>query len=319
MSNKGAFLIQSSGKTAEHWTTSFPYRTYADEVIKHGYYRNESWDVKKRDQDFGKVNVGGYILHYCTNDVEDYPGQIKNIFEVVSIEKIEDDIEKALKIKKITKDEATNLAKSPHVIKLRLHTTLNKGLKLSLIRKWVQNGILSKAMNNCGRLGFNICEVDWKDYETIIEWNRNQPHEPPLALGAMLEEDLRHYIAGLPKLEPFFGENYKGYKLFQEPDGQITGELYDTKTIGQIDLLYQNEYGDLLVIELKRTEDTSDKAVGQIARYLGWVREHLANTKKAEGILVARSASEELHYAIKALKDCKFFTYEIQFKFTLVK
>jgi hypothetical protein len=66
---------------------------------------------------------------------------------------------------------------------------------------------------------------------------------------------------------------------------------------------------------LKRTEDTADKAVGQVARYLGWVSEHLADTKKVEGLLVTRSASEELRYAVKALKHCKLLNYEIQFKF----
>jgi RecB family endonuclease NucS len=70
------------------------------------------------------------------------------------------------------------------------------------------------------------------------------------------------------------------------------------------------------VVELKGTEDTPDKAVGQIARYIGWVQENVGKDKKVEGILVARSASEELKYATKALKQCKLFTYEIQFKFS---
>jgi len=318
MSVKQVFLIQSSGKTAEHTAVTFSDRTYADEVIKHGYYRHESWDTKTRDQDFGKVKVGDYVLHYCTTDVESYPGQIKNIYEVVSIGRIDDDIEDALKKGDISKEEAERLAGFPHVLRLRPHTTLNRGVELSLIRKWVEGGNLSTAMNNCGRLGFNICEVDQKDYERIIEWSESQPPEPPSALGALLEEDLRHHVASLPTLESVFGEDYKGYKLFEESDGRITGELYDTKVVGQIDLLYQDEDGDLVVIELKRTEDTSDKAVGQIARYLGWVRENLGKTKKVEGLLVARSANEELKYAIKALKDCRLFMYEIQFKFTQV-
>jgi len=318
MNKKRVFLIQSSGKTAEHMTTTFSDRTYADEVTKHDYYRHESWDTKARDQDFGKAKVGDYILHYCTGDVESFPGQIKNIYEIVAVEGIESDIETALRKGKITKQEAEQLRKSPHVLRLRLRTTLNKGLELAQIRKWVEEEVLSSAMNNCGRLGFNICEVDPKDYETIIEWNKTQPPVPSQPLGALLEEDLRHYIANLPTLEAVLGEQYKGHKLYKEPDGRITGELYDTRIVGQIDLLYQNENGDFLVIELKRTEDTSDKAVGQIARYLGWVHENLGKNKKVEGLLIARSASEELKYAVNALKNCKLLTYEIQFKFTPV-
>jgi RecB family endonuclease NucS len=64
-------------------------------------------------------------------------------------------------------------------------------------------------------------------------------------------------------------------------------------------------------VELKRTEDTADRVVGQIARYLGWVSENLAGAKKVEGLLVARSASEELRYAARSLKHCKLFNYEI--------
>jgi len=315
MEKKGVFLIQSSGKVAQHATITFSDRTYADEVIKHGYYRNETWDIKKRDQDFRKLNIGSHVIQYCTNDVESNPGQIKYIYEVVGLEKIDTDVDKALQKNIISQEEADRLKKEDHIIKLKLHIILKKGLELSLIRKWVEEKQLSPSMNNCGRLGFNICEVDGGDYQTIIEWNKNQVPEPPSALGALLEEDLRRYIVELPSLELIWGSKWKNYQLFTEANGQVIGELFDTRTVGQIDLLYQNSLGDLLVVELKRTEDTSDKAVGQIARYLGWVQENIGKDKKVEGILVARSASEELKYAVKALKACSLYIYEIQFKF----
>jgi len=84
-------------------------------------------------------------------------------------------------------------------------------------------------------------------------------------------------------------------------------------------LLYQNDAGDFLVIELKRTDDIADKAVGQIARYIGWVQENIGKSKNVKGLLVVRSASEELKYAVKALKNCELFTFEIQFKFNRVE
>jgi len=315
MAEKRAFLIQSSGEMAKHETVTFSDRTYADEVCTHGYYRHETWDTKTRDEDFGKVRRGDYVLQYCTSDVETYPRQIRNMFEVVDVERIDDDIQKALAKGRITKEQAERLDKAPHVIRLRTHLVLNKGLELPLIRKWVEEGVLSRAMNNCGGRGFNICEVQWNDYEEIVEWNKSQPPEPGVTLGDMLEEEVRGYVASMPTISQMFGEEYNGYRLYREPDGRVTGELYDTGTVGVIDLLYQNDAGDFLVVELKRTEDTADKVVGQIARYLGWVSENLAGTKKVEGLLVARSASEELRYAVRALKHCKLLNYEIQFKF----
>jgi hypothetical protein len=134
MVEKRVFLIQSSGTMAEHETVTFSDRTYADEVRVHGYYRHETWDNKTRDQDFGKAKEGDYVLQYCTNDVETYPRQIRNIFEVVDVERIEDDIQKALARSRITKEQAERLGKAPHVIRLRTHLVLNKGLELPLIR-----------------------------------------------------------------------------------------------------------------------------------------------------------------------------------------
>ena len=73
-----------------------------------------------------------------------------------------------------------------------------------------------------------------------------------------------------------------------------------------------------MVVELKRAEDTSESAVGQIARYLGWVEENFAKENRVQVLLVVRSASKESRYAVKALKDCELATYEVIFRFDAV-
>ena len=73
------------------------------------------------------------------------PGQIRNIYEVVALEKIDDDVDKALKKGTIDKEEADQLKKQPHIIRLRLHFALKKGLELSLIRKWVEDNMLYES------------------------------------------------------------------------------------------------------------------------------------------------------------------------------
>ena len=315
MEEKQVFLIQQSGKPAEHPTISFPDRTYAEEAIKYRYYRHEYWDVKKRDQDFGRVKVGDYILAYYTGDVEAGPSQIKYIYEVTKIEEIpEEDINNALEQGRISNEEADRLRKAPHILRLKVHQKLKRGLELSLIRQWFQEGKLSENMNNCGKLGFNICQVSYEDFKTIIEWDQKVPE--PISLPEPPEETLRRYIISKP-LEQILGPDYGDFKLYEDPEGNI-GELYNTP-IGQIDVLFQNEKTeDFLVVELKRTRDTSDRAAGQIARYLGWVRENLAKEKDAYGLLIAHSASEELKYAIKALKNCRFATYKVTFEIKVV-
>ncbi len=318
MDEKQVFLVQSSGKPASHYTVEFDERTYADEVSKHFYYRHEDWELKKRDVEFGNARPGDLVLHYCTGDVESNPSRIKNIYEVASLEKIENDIDSAIKKGDISEDEAERLKQYPHVMRLRPHISLKRGLELSLVRRWVTEGKLSETMNNCGRLGFNICQIDMADYEAIVKWDNEQLPELPTPVAAILEEDLRHYIAEQPSLG-IFGRAFTSYKLYSDDSGR-TGELFDTRTVGQIDLLFQDEErGDFLVMELKRTEDTSDSAVGQIARYMGWVGENIAQGNKVRGLLVVRSASEELRYAVKAIRDCRLATYDLVFKFKVTQ
>lgn len=313
------FLIQSSGSPAEHSIFSFSDRTFADEVMKHLYYRHENWHISSRDRDFGKVKLGDYVLHYCTGDVESNPRQIRNLYEVIGIEKIEEDVSLSLRQGKITKEQAESLIQHPHILRLKLHLSLRRGLELSLIRTWVGEGRLSKKMKNCGQLGFDICQVEKTDYDSIVEWNKSLPAEPSVTIGSIMEEEVRRYVAALESLEAVLGPTYAGYKLYSGEDGK-TGELYDTEVVGEIDLLYQNqESGDFLVVELKRTEDTSDSVVGQIGRYLGWVGDNLAKERNVRGLIIVRSASEELRYAVKALRDCQLATYDLVFRFHAVR
>jgi len=54
-----------------------------------------------------------------------------------------------------------------------------------------------------------------------------------------------------------------------------------------------------LVVELKRN-DTSDSVVGQVLRYMGWIRQHLADPgDEVHGLIIAREGDEALHYASK--------------------
>jgi hypothetical protein len=205
MEEKHVFLIQQSGKKpAEHLATEFSDRTYADEAIKYGYYRNDMWDVKKRDQDFGKVKVGDYILAYYTGNVEESPNQIRCIYEVTEIEKIPDEeIDRAVGQGRISEDDADRLRKNPHVLRLKVHRKLKRGLELSLIRQWVDDGKLSKGMNYCGRLGFNICQVSYEDYKAIIEWDQKVVTPPPPLPS---HNEIRDIISEIGKFEGWISE-----------------------------------------------------------------------------------------------------------------
>lgn len=70
---------------------------------------------------------------------------------------------------------------------------------------------------------------------------------------------------------------------------------------------------DFVVLELKRGK-SSDAAVGQVLRYMSWVRENLTSPgQKVRGIIIARDADEALRYAVKAVPDVDILTYRVDF------
>lgn len=84
--------------------------------------------------------------------------------------------------------------------------------------------------------------------------------------------------------------------------------------IGRIDLLARHRQdGRWLVVELKR-DQTSDATVGQVLRYMAWVRRHLAgNGEEVEGLVITRSADKGLCYALTETPGVAVQLYEVDF------
>ena len=67
-------------------------------------------------------------------------------------------------------------------------------------------------------------------------------------------------------------------------------------------------------MELKRGRP-SDKVVGQVARYMGYVSSHLAEPGQAvDGLIVAHESDDALRYAVSALPGLALMTYEVSFE-----
>jgi len=69
-----------------------------------------------------------------------------------------------------------------------------------------------------------------------------------------------------------------------------------------IDLLAQDSMGTLVVLELKK-RSASDQVFGQLCRYVGWVREHLAGGRQVRGIIIAKELDDHLRYALRAIAE----------------
>ncbi len=79
---------------------------------------------------------------------------------------------------------------------------------------------------------------------------------------------------------------------------------------GRLDLLCRDTNGSLVVVELKRMQGT-DRVVGQIARYMGWLKETYP-TEKVRGIIVVAKKDQALSYAIKAVPDVQVKEFKLQ-------
>jgi restriction system protein len=88
---------------------------------------------------------------------------------------------------------------------------------------------------------------------------------------------------------------------------------------GQIDILaVSKDKKRLLVIELKR-DRASDVVVGQLLRYIGFVKEEIAEKDQiVEGAIIALEDDPKLRWALAAVPNVTFYRYEISFKLVKV-
>ncbi|MEJ8756244.1 endonuclease NucS domain-containing protein [Pontibacter sp. H259] len=102
-------------------------------------------------------------------------------------------------------------------------------------------------------------------------------------------------------------------RLFQDETGR-DGKEYPTG-VGPIDILTTDENGDFVVFELKLSRGM-DRALGQLLRYMGWVKANLAHGKQVRGIIVANKMDEKLKYAVTITPDVSLYEYEMKFDLT---
>ena len=103
----------------------------------------------------------------------------------------------------------------------------------------------------------------------------------------------------------------KRLRLYRDSENR-DGVEYQTAT-GPLDILAVDDTGNFYVLELKLSHGP-DKAMGQLMRYMGWVRQHLANGREVHGVIVAKNMSERLRYAALAVPGVTLLEYEVNFK-----
>jgi restriction system protein len=123
-------------------------------------------------------------------------------------------------------------------------------------------------------------------------------------------------------LEEFIVSNFKAifkgklhiYEEAEQADGEDGpgGQQYPTD-IGPIDILAVEESKSFVVIELKKGRP-SDQVVGQILRYMRWVKRHLCKDGQGgKGLVVCRDPDPKLTYAAEMINNVEVRYYSVSF------
>lgn len=162
-----------------------------------------------------------------------------------------------------------------------------------------------------------IRQIPDVDFETIaggspatlasqLQATRDLESESEFALETHLEQFME---ANWPSIN--FGARLRLFALDDESGRQFPAGPWS------IDFLCEDvDTHDLVVIELKRGK-TSDAVVGQLLRYMSWVRKNVAREgQTVRGVIVARAVDDALRYAVMNLQDVTVLTYRVDFKLT---
>lgn len=133
----------------------------------------------------------------------------------------------------------------------------------------------------------------------------NEEEERIAEINMQMENDLENFVANNLHLID------SDLKLYKDEQGK-SGRQFSTE-VGDIDLLCKKR-NDFVIIELKKGR-SSDIVVGQISRYIGWVKAKLANGNNVKGIIIVHDYDPKLKYAVLANLNIDLKYYQISIDF----
>ena len=120
-------------------------------------------------------------------------------------------------------------------------------------------------------------------------------------------------------LEDFLVKNWhqtelgKQYDIYSD-EGEIVGQQFKCDT-GNMDILaISKDEKTLLVVELKKGR-ASDNVVGQVQRYMGYVKSELAEKdQEVRGVIIALEDDIRIQRALSVTANIDFYKYEVSFR-----
>jgi hypothetical protein len=148
----------------------------------------------------------------------------------------------------------------------------------------------------------------------VLLGNGDEEEEPEevAELTFDLEHQLRDFLVKNLSSIPVRG---KRLRLYVDADDR-NGKEYQTG-VGPIDILAVDDAEAFYVFELKRGY-TPDRTIGQLARYMGWVKQTIGKGHEVFGFIVGKTIDERLRYAVSVIPNVSLLEYEVQFQLRTV-
>jgi len=151
------------------------------------------------------------------------------------------------------------------------------------------------------------------DLITLIEYYKKVVALPNSPAVANINQGLFYMEK---QLEDFIIHNWEKTELGKRFDliieeGEPLSQQYKTD-IGPIDILAKDKRtNSYVVIELKKNQ-TSDDTVGQIARYMGWIKD-VKKDADVSGVIIAGDYDKKLDYALSIVPNVEVYLYKVDF------
>jgi len=226
---------------------------------------------------FSKFINEDFMISTGTSDGERYEAYLPNIEEMRTFIKGNTEVEKIKDA--LTKDLAFNDSEY----------------------RWMTQDVIYVVSQLIQKENISGIDVNNIEPETAsAEGDNNSGEKENLTTGDRFtyEEDLQNFVyENLDKISID-----KKLELFYDSDGK-SGQYYPIKGVGEIDMLTVDNDGNFVVIELKRNL-AADAVVAQLARYMQWVEENIANKigKNVSGIIISHGAKKSILHSTRALR-----------------
>ena len=183
---------------------------------------------------------------------------------------------------------------------------------------WLEKSIHRDEMSERFRnaVGATLTVTNLKPHSDEIKVLLGGSNVSPITTNDPIIEDPSEFA--LEKhLEDFLVKNWDQIELSNQydiyHDDEFEGQQFPTDT-GYIDLLaISKDKKELLVIELKKGR-ASDNVVGQIQRYMGFIKDEIAEDgQEVKGIIIAFEEDDRIKRALSVTTNIEFYRYRVNF------